>query len=106
MEISDTEPEPEPEPDAHAGDTADTEEGRRVTELGTRLADQLIQFHGCCRECHEQASREHEGRYEHHYSLQEFLSEAGDCCPDVLGSDRIASFDDGLHISMTSTQKR
>ena len=102
MDISDA----ESEPDIHAEDIPDAEEGRRVAELGARLADQLIQFHGCYRECHEQASQEHEDRYKHHYSLQEFLSEARDCYPDILGSNKIASFEDNLRSSITTTQKR
>jgi hypothetical protein len=102
MDISDADSEPEP----HADDIPNAEEGRRIIELGTRLADQLIEFHGCCRECHEQASQEHEERYEQHYSLQELLSKARDCCPDVLSSNKTASFEDGLHSSMTTAQKR
>jgi hypothetical protein len=102
MDISDA----ESGPATYTDDTVGDEEGRRIAELGTRLADQLIQFHGCCSECHEQASQEHEDRYEHHYSLQEFLSETRDCCPDVLGSNKIASFEDDLRSSMTAAQKR
>jgi hypothetical protein len=102
MDISDADSEPEP----YADDIPNAEEGRRIVELGTRLADQLIEFHGCCKECHEQASQEHAERYEQHYSMEEFLDETRDCCPDVLSSNRIASFEDDLYSSMTTEQKR
>jgi hypothetical protein len=62
-----------------------------VEKLATRLTNQLVQFQGCCRDCHEHFNREHADEYETHYSLQTFLSESKDQalsgCPDVLGSN-------------------
>ena len=83
------------------------EGGLSLTEkLGARLGDQLLQFHGCCRECHYQASQEHADKFERHYSLQEFIAEAGEQCPDVLSSNKVATFQDSLGSSITTAQKR
>ncbi|KAH9203049.1 hypothetical protein DL95DRAFT_509177, partial [Leptodontidium sp. 2 PMI_412] len=81
-----------------------------VGKLAVRLADQLIQFHGCCRDCHEHSNREHVDEHELHRGLQTFLDESEDealsSCPDVLGSNQIAPHDDDLAGSMTAAQKR
>jgi len=81
-----------------------------VEKLAVRLANQLVQFQGCCRDCHEHFNREHADEHETHYGLQTFLSESKDealsGCPDVLGSNQIAPHDDDLASSMTVAQKR
>jgi hypothetical protein len=81
-----------------------------VEILAIQLTNQLVQFQGCCRDCHEHFNGEHADEYETHYGLQTFLSRSDDealpGCPDVLGSNRIAPHDDDLAGSMTVAQKR
>ena len=78
-----------------------------VEKLATRLTNQLVQFQGCCRDCHERSNGEHADEHETHYGLQAFLDdEALSGCPDVLGSSQIAPHDDDLAGSMTAAQKR
>jgi hypothetical protein len=91
-------------PDPEAGDQSALE------KLSIRLADQLIQFQGCCHDCHDQFNREHADEHETHCSLQTFLSESVDRAlsgyPDVLSSSQIARHEDDLAGSMTAAQKR
>ena len=73
------------------------------------MANQLIQFQGCCYDCHEQFNEEHADKHETHCSLQTFVSKAADGasgCPDVLNSGPMARHDDDLAESMTTAQKR
>jgi hypothetical protein len=90
-------------PDGEVGDQSEVE------KLAVRLANQLVQFHGCCHDCHEHFNSEHAGEHETHSGLQTFVSEVVDGasnCPDVLSSGRIAHHDDDLAGSMSAAQKR
>lgn len=85
----------------------DTERGLSIIEkLGMRLANQLVQFNGCCQECHSQAAQEHTAQHERHFSLPEFMSQAKDHCPDILSSKKITSFQDNLQGRITVAQRR
>jgi len=81
-----------------------------VDKLAIQLTNQLVQFQGCCSDCHEHFNREHADEHELDYGLQTFLSESKDealsGCPDVLGSNQIAPHDDDLAGSMSAVQKR
>ena len=90
---------------------SDTEAGElsSVQKLGNRLADHLIQFQGCCRDCHEASEREDTVRYSNvmHYSLQDMIDHSRDSSlPDVLGSGHIACHQANLAALMTTAQKR
>jgi hypothetical protein len=85
------------------------EDESEVEKLAIRLTEQLVQFQGCCRDCHEDFNREHANEHEAHCSLQTFVSESTDRasgCPDVLSSSQIARYEDDLAGSMTVAQKR
>ncbi|KAB8266546.1 hypothetical protein BDV30DRAFT_247683 [Aspergillus minisclerotigenes] len=58
--------------------------------LAKRLADQLIQHHGCCGDCHAQASQAHHEQHKEHCGLQSYLEDiqAGEAFPDVLSQNR------------------
>jgi hypothetical protein len=81
-----------------------------VEKLAIRLTDQLVQFQGCCSNCHEHLDREYADEHETHYGLQTFLTESGDealsGCPEILGSNQIAPYDNDLAGSMSAAQKR
>jgi hypothetical protein len=81
-----------------------------VEKLAIRLTNQLVQFQGCCRDCHGRSNGEHADEHRTHYGLQAFLRRSEDGvlsgCPDVLGSGQIAPHDDDLAGSMTPAQKR
>jgi hypothetical protein len=82
----------------------------KVEELAIRLTNQLLQFQGCCTDCHQQAGQEHRSEYETHCSLQTFVAMSKDPilsnCPDILGSGRIAVHKDRLNETMSPAQKR
>ncbi len=69
---------------------ADVDESE-VGKLAVQLANQLVQFQGCCHNCHGHSSREHADEQEPHRGLQTFLGESKDealfGCSDVLGSN-------------------
>ena len=81
-----------------------------VEKLAIRLTNQLVQFQGCCRDCHEHFNREHANEHKSYCGLQTFVGETKDRelsgCPDILAFNRIASYEDNLAGSMTAAQKR
>lgn len=76
-----------------------------IEKLSIRLVDQLLQFQGCCRDCHSDAAKTHADKHETHSSLQTFVSESRNC-PDILGSGRIAKREDHLDQTMSTAEKR
>lgn len=80
-----------------------------VGKLAVRLANQLIQFQGYCRDCHAHSNREHADEHELHRGLQTFLDESEEealsSYPDVLGSNQIAPHNNDLAGSITAAQK-
>ncbi len=81
-----------------------------VEKLSIRLTDQLIRFHGCYRDCHDQSKRDHVDEHEIHYSLQTYLNEAANdalsSCLDVLSYRTIARHEDNIASAMIAAQKQ
>ena len=95
---------PQPPLDRSAND--DVDDLVKVERLADQLLDQLAGFRGCCAECHEQAEAEHRDQFQQHTSLSEYLESTADLCPDVLGTERIASREDDLTHRMTADERR
>ncbi|KAB8222577.1 hypothetical protein BDV33DRAFT_168437 [Aspergillus novoparasiticus] len=79
-----------------------------TSQLAKRLADQLIQHHGCCGDCHAQASQAHHEQHEEHCGLQLYLEElkTGEAFPDVLSQNRLPTPVDNLAGQITGTRKK
>ena len=61
--------------------------------LSIRLANQLLQFHGCCQDCHNQINTEHQDQEEEHTGLQGYLDQVENDntfnVPDVLSCNNL-----------------
>ena len=84
----------------------DDNDSTRIERLADRLLDQLVGFHGCCAECHDQAKAEHSDQSEQHTSLSTYLDSVTGLCPDILGTNRIASQEDNLSSATTANDRR
>ncbi|KAJ9494699.1 hypothetical protein H2202_009775 [Exophiala xenobiotica] len=87
--------------DAHSTDHAE-----QVKYVASRLADQLIQFPGCCDHCHTAAEGEHSASFDQHVGLAEYLDSMEEKCPDILGMNRIASREDNLAGKIDAATRR
>ena len=78
-----------------------------VAKLAVRLADQLLEFHGCCNDCHNRSKMEHTSEHNTHTSLQDYVTDSATInCPQVLGTFGIAAHKDDLASQMTAAEKR
>ena len=78
-----------------------------VEKLAIQLTDQLLQFQGCCHDCHNRLKTEHADEHNIHCSLQGYVSESANInCPQVLGNFGIAPHKDELAGQMTTAEKR
>ena len=82
------------------------EESAEVERLADRLLDQLIGFRGGCAECQNQAEAEHREQFQQHISLTAYLDSTTDLCPDILGTDHIATREEDLAYQMTPADRR
>ena len=85
------------------------EENEDVERQTTRLVTQLLQFQGCCADCHRQVDQEHADDHETHCGLQTVVTKYADGIPgypDILVTRRVARYEDDLAGSMTAEQKR
>lgn len=87
----------------------DDHEGENTQRQATRLITQLIQFQGCCADCHRDADQEYDDGHETYSSLQEIVDQYADAIPgypDMLETGQITRHEDDLVNLMTATQKR
>lgn len=90
----------------NASHPLDNQNASETECLARHLTDQLLGSQGCCIECHGQAASEHDQEFEQHTSLATFLDFAGNLCPDLLGSGRLASKGDDLANQTTPDTRR
>ncbi|KAH7394710.1 hypothetical protein BKA66DRAFT_410383, partial [Pyrenochaeta sp. MPI-SDFR-AT-0127] len=66
---------------------------RDIGRLERQLFSQLIQYRGCCDDCHVKSQCEHSERKMRHFGLKEYLNEIKTAVdyPDVPGSETLAS---------------
>ena len=85
---------------ANTGERADTAGGANIVEdtvdIAAKLAEQLVQFHGCKSRQHRRQAREHQVVSAEHISLEDFTTRHGSLpdtlnCPDMLAQDRISA---------------
>ena len=82
------------EPTPLAGIEESEESG--AGHLATALAEQLIQFQGCCRDCHRAAKQSRMDSPHEQVALAAYLDSTAGLCPDVLGCKTLASQTDDL----------
>lgn len=77
-------------------------------ELRRQLFSQLIQYRGCCDDCHVKTQCEHSGRKMRHFGLKEYLNKIKTAVdyPDVLGSETLASREAKLARHVDEDSKR
>lgn len=84
-----------------------TSDPSAVEKLAVRLTDQLVQFQGCCHDCHNRSEMEHTGEQDTHFSLQDCVTDSAAInCPQVLGTFGIAAHKDEIASRMTVAEKR
>ena len=85
------------QPGAYARvDATDVNRSVAVNRLAVTVTRQLVDFEGCCDDCHRTSQSEHQERFGQHTSLPQYLDTRSSLCPDILGSTRIASREDDL----------
>jgi hypothetical protein len=72
------------------------EESEEAGQLATALAEQLIQFQGCCGDCHQAAKQSRMDSPHEQIALAAYLDSTVGLCPDVLGCKTLASQTDDL----------
>ena len=72
------------------------EESEEAGQLATALAEQLIQFQGCCRDCHRAARQSRVDSPHGKIGLVAYLDSTVGLCPDVLACKTLASQTDDL----------
>ena len=82
-------------------------ESLAVKKLASQLTSQLLNFHGCCTECHHQQEETHLAEYTTHHSLQTYTQDTTvRKCPSVLDNVGVASHQDQLADQLTAAEKR
>ncbi|RSL86279.1 hypothetical protein CDV31_016424 [Fusarium ambrosium] len=84
--------------DAASGTSPRVENGEPdpVEHLAQELAGQLVEFQGCCNDCHQTARRSHTEDPNEHISLAAYLEFTPELGPDVLSNGAIAHQKDDL----------
>ncbi|RKK66775.1 hypothetical protein BFJ69_g15098 [Fusarium oxysporum] len=77
-----------------------------VGHLARELAEQLLNFQGCCNECHQAAKRSHMEDTNEHISLATYLHFTPELGPDILGRETIAHQNDDLAGTLSPESRR
>ncbi|KAH7117379.1 hypothetical protein EDB81DRAFT_767188 [Dactylonectria macrodidyma] len=85
---------------------AENDEPDPVEHLARELADQLIQFQGCCNDCYQAAQRNRMEDPNEQIGLAMYLEFAPELGPDVLGTETIARQKDDLAGKMSPESRR
>jgi hypothetical protein len=82
---------------------------RIMNKTAILIVDHLVQFKGCCKECHKQEEQEHYQGDKAHLSLYECIPKAPHSIPveyDVLVREHITELIKQLHTLTTAAEKR
>ncbi|OBS15031.1 hypothetical protein FPOA_14053 [Fusarium poae] len=77
-----------------------------VGHLARELAEQLLNFQGCCNECHQAAKRSHMEDTNEHISLAAYLHFTPELGPDILSRETIAHQKDDLAGTLSPESRR
>ncbi|KAG5788160.1 hypothetical protein H9Q69_012776 [Fusarium xylarioides] len=77
-----------------------------VGHLARELAEQLLNFQGCCNECHQAAKRSHMEDTNKHISLAAYLHFTPELGPDILSRETIAHQKDDLAGTLSPETRR
>jgi hypothetical protein len=77
-----------------------------VGHLARELAEQLLNFQGCCNECHQAAKRNHMEDTNEHIGLATYLNFTSELGPDTLSHETIAQQKDDLAGKLSPKSRR
>ena len=77
-----------------------------IGHLARELAEQLLNFQGCCNECRQAAKRSHMEDTNEHISLAAYLHFTPELAPDILSRETIAHQKDDLAGKLSPESRR